>query len=167
MKQGHIYIGVCLISFALLGTCFAQNVQNFQHPALNFQVQAFDTWLAVPHPENHMIFEIQDPESVVHVLMWYTEAAGSGTGYLKNFARQKKFVFDADPVLGKIKERDAWVLDATCCMNESPVRVVLVAIPWKNDVNCFYVAQVVCPENQLQEKESTIEQIIYSLDITD
>jgi len=167
MKQARSFYAACLLSFVLSGICSDQRIQTFQHPTLNFQVQAFSDWITIPHPENEMIFEIKDPESVCCIRMWYTTAPGSVTENLKNFALQKNFVFNDEPIKGNIKGKDAWILDATCCMNKTPVRVVLIAIPDQNQTGSFYAAQVGCPEDKLKEKEPLIESIIYSFAVTE
>jgi hypothetical protein len=146
---------------------FGQNQQSFQHPGTNLRVQAFEDWVQVPHPENDTIYEIADPESVLRVMMWRTESESEGSDFLKKMAEKKNLVYDADPQIGNIDNRDAWILDATCCMKEAPVRVVLIAIPDKKEGNALYMAQVLCPETRLKEKGDSMEDIIYSLQITD
>ena len=154
---------ICLIfSIQAIG----QDQRIYQHPEINFQIQAFTDWVQVQHPENTSIFEIADPESVLRVRMWQTETEASGADYLKKMAQMKDLVFDAEPALGKINNRDAWVLDATCCIKEKPVRVVLVAVPDERENKSLYIAQFLCPEDQLDEKEADMEELIYSLKIS-
>jgi len=154
---------VLLIVAASLG----QDRQTYQHPVLNFQVHAFKDWVQVPHPEDDFIYEIADPESVIRILMWYTETESSGSHYLKEMADMKELIYDAEPIKGKINNRDAWILDATCCMKKSPVRVVLVAIPDEQEDQSLYIAQILCPEDKFEEKEESMEGILYSLQIMD
>ena len=167
MRKARSFYAACLLSFVLSGICNGQNVQTFQHPSLNFQVQAFSDWITISHPENQMIFEIRDPDSVCCVRMWYAAGTGSVTKNLKNFALQKNLVFNAEPIKGNIKRKDAWILDATCCVNKAPVRVVLIAIPDQTRIGSFYAAQVGCPEDKFKEKEPVMESIIYSLTVTE
>ncbi len=94
-----------------------------------------------------------------------TESTGSH--YLKNMANMKNLVYDSDPVKGKINNRDAWILDATCCIKKAPVRVVLVAIPDEQEDRSLYITQILCPEDKFEEKEESMEGMIYSLQITD
>jgi hypothetical protein len=159
---------VILLTFLIVvTTVLGQDPATYQHPALNFEVQAFEDWVEVPHPEDELIFEIADPESVLRVKMWRVETESTGSDFLKTMADKNKLVYDGEPTLGKINNRDAWVLDATCCMKKAPVRVVLIAIPNNQEDQSLYIGQVLCPEGRLDEKENSMEGIIYSLQITD
>ena len=165
--QSRIHFLLTLLVCLFLSTPgFGQSQQIYQHPALNFQVQAYENWLQVSHPENDNIYEITDPESIVRVRMWHAETDSDGSDFLKKMAIKKNFVYDAEPQLGNINNRNAWILDATCCMKEAPVRVVLIAIPDKEETNSLYITQVLCPEAKFEEKEDSMEEIIYSLQIT-
>jgi hypothetical protein len=146
---------------------FSQDEQIFQHPDFNFRIQASTDWVQILHPEDESIFEIADPESVLRVRMWQANTGESGADYLLSMAKAKDLVYDAEPALGKINDHNAWVLDATCCMKEKPVRVVLVAVPNEEETKSLYIAQFLCPESKLKEKEPRMEELIYSLQISD
>ncbi len=158
---------VCALVIAFSGLSFGQNFTTYKHPSLNIQLRAAENWKHIPRPEDRLIYEITDAESVVHVLMWYTETEQNGSAYIKKMAGMKDLVYQGEPTKGKINNRDAWVLDATCCMNESPVRVVLVAIPYETDKEALFITQIWCPEDKFAEKEQKMEDIIYSLEITE
>ncbi len=166
MKNQISFTLTLLLCLLVATIAFGQERKTFQHPTLNVQVQAFDDWVQVVHPEDEFIYEIADSESILHVIIWKTETESSGSHYLKKMADKKDLVYDADPTLGKVQNRDAWVLDATCCMKKEPVRVVLVAIPDNQESESLYLAQILCPEERLKEKEVYMEEILYSLQIT-
>lgn len=167
MKLNVKMLIVCALVIACCGLAFSQDLTIYKHPKLNIQLKAEANWKNVPRPEDQLIYELTDPEAVVHVMMWYTETEHDAAAYLKKMAGKKDLVYQGGPTKGKINNRDAWVLDATCCMDKVPIRVVLVAIPYTSNKEALYIAELWCPEDKFVENEQKMENVLYSLEITE
>jgi len=167
MKLNLKILIISALVIACCGLAFSQDLTTYKHPNLNIQIKAAENWKAIPRPEDQLIYELTDPEAVVHVMMWYTETEQDAAAYLKKMAGKKDLVYQGGPTKGKINNRDAWVLDATCCMDEVPIRVVLVAIPYSSDKEALFITQLWCPEGEFAENEQKMENVLYSLEITE
>lgn len=167
MRLNLKLIIVCALVIAFSNLSFGEDLTTYKHPYVNIQLKAADGWQTIPRPEDKMLYELTDSESIVHVMMWYTETAQDAASYLKKMAGKKELVYQGGPTKGKINNRDAWVLDATCCMDKIPIRVVLVAIPDNREKEALYITQLWCPEEKFIENEQKMEDVLYSLEITD
>jgi hypothetical protein len=88
-----------LITLLLLATpVTARDMQIYEHPSLDFRFEAPRDWRQQPRPEDKMIYEVADPATNVHVVLWYTSTEQSGPGYLKKMASMKDVVVDTEPI---------------------------------------------------------------------
>lgn len=86
------FFKIIIVAAALLiptTDSFSQNPQIYKHSSLNIQFEASQNWLQVPHPEDELIYEMVDPDSVVHVVLWYTETEQDALSYLMKMADMK------------------------------------------------------------------------------
>lgn len=150
----------------------SQNVQVYKHPSLNIQFEASQNWLQVPRPEDELIYEMIDPDSVVHVVLWYTETEQDAPDYLMKMADMKDLVLEEIPSRRLIKNRDAWVLNVPGHERNIPIRMLLAVIQHgKSQLrpaeNALFIIQVWCPEENYEQVMGIIENILNSVEITD
>jgi hypothetical protein len=160
-----------LIALLLLATPLAAgDLQIYEHPSLDFRFEALPDGRRQPHPEDRMIYEIVDPKTDVHVVLWYTTTEQSGRGYLKKMADMKDLVVDAEPVRRLIGGREAWLLDVAGIIAETPIRTLLAVIPCGKSPdypkeNALYVVQIWCPEDAYEEHARLMAEILHSVRI--
>jgi hypothetical protein len=167
-----IIISVIAALLILTTDSFSQNSQIYKHPSLNIQFEASQNWQQVPHPEDELIYEMIDPNSVVHVVLWYTETEQDAPSYLMKMADMKDLVLEEKPSRRPIKNRDAWVLDVPGHERNIPIRMFLAVIQhgksqiWPAE-NALFIVQIWCPQENYQQVMSIMKNILKSVDITD
>lgn len=160
-----------LISLLLLVTpVAARDMQVYEHPSLDFRFEAPRNWRQQPRPEDAMIYEIADPKTNLHVVLWYTTTEQGGRDYLKKMAGMQDLVVDTQPVRRLIGGREAWLLDAAGTIGEAPVRTLLAVIPCGKSPdhpkeNALYIVQIRCPEDAYEEHARLIADILHSVRI--
>jgi len=159
-------------SLLLNNTFFCQNVQTYKHPSLNIQFKASQNWQHVSRPEDKLIFEVMDPDSIVHVVLWYTETEQDAPGYLWKMANMKDLVLGEKPSKRRINNRDTWVLNVTGHERKMPIRMLLAVIPHGKSLirpkeNVLFIIQIWCPEESYEQHMHMMENILDSMEITD
>jgi hypothetical protein len=139
---------------------------------LNIQFEASQNWQQVPHPDDELIYEMIDPDSVVHVVVWYTETEQEGPGYLWKMANMKDLVLEEKPSKKQIKNHDAWILNVPGHEGEIPIRMLLVVLPHgksqlRPKENALFIIQIWCPEENYKQYIGVMENILSSIEITD
>jgi len=163
---------VIVISLLLNTNSYGQNVQIYEHPSLNIQFKASQNWQQVPRPEDKRIYEVIDPDSIVHVVLWYTETEQDAQGYFWKMASMKDLVLGEKPSHKRIKNLDAWVLNVPGHEKKIPIRMLLAVIPHGKSQahpkeNAHFIIQIWCPEENYEEHKTTMESILASMEITD
>jgi len=163
---------VAVVSLLLSNNSFSQKVQTYRHPSLNIQFKASQNWQKVPRPEDKLIYEVNDPDSIVHVVLWYTETEQDGPGYLWKMASMKDLVVGEKPSFRRIKSRDAWVLNVPGHEKRIPIRMLLAVIPHGKSLirpkeNALFIIQIWCPEENYEQHMHLMENILESVEITD
>jgi hypothetical protein len=158
----------CLLVVVLMG---AQDDQIYQHPDLNIQLRAPSGWKQLPRPEDRLIYEIVDPDQIVHAVLWYTETMQDGPGYMKKMAGMKDLVYQGEPDQMRIDGRDAWLLDTSGQERKIPIRLLLAVIHHEKpithaDHNALFVIQIWCPESFYTQKKQLMEKILNSIRFT-
>jgi len=89
--------------FALLITAPATAQENriYEHPELDFQFAAPPGFERQPRPEDHMIYEVAEPGTGVHAVLWFTTTEQDALHYLLKMADMKGLAVIA---CGKSKE---------------------------------------------------------------
>ena len=106
---------IAILGGALFGGCGSdvQTTDVYEHPSLNVQFTASQGWEQLPRPEDADIYEVVDPQSKVHVVLWHTETEQSGRAYLMKMAIMKGLASHKECERRSIGSREAWTLDAT------------------------------------------------------
>jgi|GEM_PF-932677 len=172
MKRTVIAVSLVLAVVLLAGNTIGDANQVYKHPSLNFQFEASPNWIRVPRPEDNMIYEVMNPDSIVHVVLWYTTTEQDARGYLLKMASMKDLVLEEKPSKVRIKEHDAWVLDVPGNINKTPVRMFLVVIKHGKSTlhpreNALHIVQIWCPEKEYNRHMQRMENILDSVEITE
>ncbi len=151
---------------------FDHNLKIYKHPLFDFEFIASKNWQRVPHPEDELIYEVIDPDSIKHVLLWYTETEMDARHYLWKMANMKDLVLKEKPSKRQIKNHDAWVLNVSGHERRTPVRMLLAVIHnGKSQIrpaeNCLFIIQIWCPEENYESHRDEIEEIFNSIKIKD
>jgi len=151
---------------------FKTKTQIYKHPFLNIQFMASLNWREVPHPEDNLIYEVVDPDSIVHVVLWYTETEQDGPDYLWKMANMKNLMLGEKPSKRRIKNRDAWVLNVPGHKNHKPIQMLLAVIPHgksplRPKENALFIIQIWCPEESSKKHMPIMENILDSMEISD
>ena len=168
----RIFIAIVL-TLLLNNNTYGQNVQIYEHPSLNIQFKASQNWQQMPRPEDKLIYEVIDPDSIVHVVLWYTETEQDAQGYLWKMASMKDLVLGEEkPAKSRINNHDAWVLNVPGHEKKIPIRMLLAVIPHGKSQahpkeNALFIIQIWCPEENYEEHKTTMENILASMEITD
>jgi hypothetical protein len=151
-----------------------QDLRVYQHPSLSIQFEALRNWSRVPRPEDETIYEVADPTSDVHVVLWYTTTEQDGRKYLVKMASMKDVMLKEGQraISRRIGGQDAWVLNLPGKERGSRVRMLLAVIPhgkseeWPKE-NALYIIQIWCPEEDYQTYRQSMEDILSSVEITE
>jgi hypothetical protein len=109
MKYSPLPLVAALILCVVVPT-HAHETRVYEHPSLDFRFSAPEGMQPVAHPEDDLAYEVVDPKTGIHVLLWYTTTEQGPSDYLKKMASMKELVFDQKPQATRIDQRDAWVL---------------------------------------------------------
>ena len=146
-------------------------MQIYKHPTLNIQFKASQNWRKVPRPEDKLIHEVTDPDSTVHVVLWYTETEQDAPGYLWKMAHMKDLVLGKKPSKRQIKNREAWVLNVPGYENKKPIQMLLAVIPHGKSLirpreNALFIIQIWCPVEKSEQLMPIMQNILDSVKIT-
>lgn len=172
MKRSIIIMCVIINCLLLASQLRAQTDQIYTHPILNIQFEAPSGWKQLPRPEDHLIYEIADPDQVVHVILWYTETMQDGSGYMKKMAGMKDLVYQGEPEKMQIDGRYAWLLYTSGQNKKKPIRLLLAVIHYEKaisheDHNALFIIQIWCPEEFYFQKKQQMEKILNSIRFTE
>lgn len=160
---------------ALLALCVAlpaqaQAVRVYEHPSLEFRFTASVGWQPVAHPEDELIYEVADPETGIHVVLWYTSTEQSALRYLEKMAGMKDMVLEQKPQSKRFDEHDGWVFRLPGKIAGESIRSVLAAIDGGQSLSqpterALYIVQIWCPAETSMEHWRTMDDILNSVTI--
>lgn len=171
MVKGMLFAGITISLFVMLHI-IAQDHKLYKHPRLNIQFEAPVNWKENPYHKDKLIYEIFDPETDIHVMLWSTTTEQNAPDYLEKMADMKGLVLESEPAKIQIKGRDAWSYNVPGLINKKSVRVLLIVIPdGKSKIypreNVLHIMQIWCPEENFEQHRHMMENILNSMDITD
>jgi hypothetical protein len=142
----------------------------YRHPSLPIEFKAPAGWQQITHSEDELIFEVMSTDSVIHVILWYTETEQSASDYLWKMANMKDLVLDNKPVEIEIGKHSGWILRVPGYKNKIPIRAMLVVISYgksenRPKENKLYIAEIWCPEKQFSHQQKIMEDILKSINI--
>ncbi len=174
--KSHLIKGLFLAgltaSLFMMSPSIAQEVQIYKHPRLNIRFEAPANWKENPYHGDKLIYEIFNPDTDMHVMLWYTTTEQDGPRYLEKMADMKGLVFDGKPEKIQIKGREAWFYNVPGLINKKPIRMLLAVIPHGKSKtypreNALYIIQIWCPEESHEQHKHLIENILDSMEIAD
>jgi hypothetical protein len=165
-----------VLFFASYNVSHDQEVKTFKHPELNFSFKATGEWKNNPYHKDKMIYEMVNPKTGIHVLLWYTGGTESTCDkYLVKMADMKGLNF-AEPVKKRGDREPVWVLTCTGAENDAKIVNILAALSYKEkygkdapercqgeSFNAIHIAQVWCPAKRYDENKKMMQDIISSL----
>jgi len=171
MVKGSLLTGIIVFLF-MMNHAIARELQVYKHPSLNIQFKAPADWKENPYHRDKSIYEIFDPDTDIHVMLWYTTTEQDGPKYLEKMANMKDLVLEGKPAKIQIKGRDAWFYNVPGFINKKPIRMLLAVIPdGKSKAypreNALHIIQIWCPEEQFKDNEQSMMLILNSIQITE
>lgn len=171
MKRSILTLSAVFSCIFIVLAMKAQDDQIYQHPNLNIQLRAPSGWKQLPRPEDHLIYEIVDPDRIVHAVLWYTETMQDGPGYMEKMADMKDLMYQGEPEQMRIDGRRAWLLDTSGQDKKGPIRLLLAVAHHEKpithaDHNALFVIQIWCPESYYPQKKQLMEKILSSIRFT-
>ena len=167
-----LFLTGLIASLFMMYPAIAQELQVYKHPRLNIQFEAPVDWKENPYHRDKLIFEIFNPETDMHVMLWYTTTEQDGPRYLEKMADMKDLVLKGKPVKMQIKGRDAWLYNVPGFINKKSIRMLLAVIPdGKSKAypreNALHIIQIWCPEENYEQHIRIMENILSSVEIID
>ena len=163
-----------LISLLILCVALPANARSlrvYEHPSLEFRFTASVGWQPVAHPEDELIYEVADPETGIHVLLWYTSTEQSALRYLEKMAGMKDLVLEQKPQPKRFDEHDGWVFHLPGKIAGESIHSVLAAIDGGQSRSqpkerALYIVQIWCPAETSMDNWRTMDDILNSVMIT-
>jgi len=167
-----LFITSLIASLFMMIPAIAQTLQVYKHPRLNIQFEAPANWKENPYHGDKLIYEIFDPDTGMHVMLWYTTTEQDGPQYLEKMADMKNLVLEGKPSKIQIKGRNAWFYNVPGFINKKPIRMLIAVIPdGKSKTypreNALHSIQIWCPEDKYEQHIRVMENILESIEITD
>jgi hypothetical protein len=171
LVKGLFLTGLIIFLFVMNPT-IAQELQVYKHPRLNIQFEAPANWKENPYHGDKLIYEIFNPRTDMHVMLWYTTTEQDGPRYLDKMASMKDLILEGKPTKIQIKGRDAWFYSLPGFINKKPIRMLLAVIPHGKSKtypreNALHIIQIWCPEKNYEQHMHMMENILDSVEITD
>jgi hypothetical protein len=146
--------------------------QTYKHPTLGFQFTATPGLKHVPRPGDEGTYEVMDPESDIHVMLWCTTTEQDARRYLWKMADMMGLVSDEKPLRVRISGHNAWMFDVAGSVNNEPAHVLLATIQYGMSTkhpreNALYIAQIWCPEEKYDENKEEMQEILTGIEIID
>jgi len=170
MIKGLFSLGL-ISSLFMMNPTISQELEVYKHPRLNIQFEAPVNWKENPYHSDKLIYEIFNPETDMHVMLWYTTTEQDGPRYLEKMADMKGLALEGKPVKIQIKGRDAWFYNVPGFINKKPIRMLLAVIPdGKSKTypreNALHIIQIWCPEENYEQQMQMMKNILGSMEIT-
>jgi hypothetical protein len=171
MVKGLFLAGI-IVSLFMMSHIIAQELQVYKHPRLNIQFEAPVNWKENPYHKDKSIYEIFDPDTDIHVMLWFTTTEQDGPKYIEKMASMKDLVLEDKPVKIQIKDCDAWFYNVPGFINKKSIRMLLaVMLDGKSKTypreNALHIIQIWCPEENYEQHMHMMEDILDSMEITD
>ena len=171
MVKGLLLISLITFLF-MMNHALAQEKQVYKHPKQNVQFEAPAGWKENPYHKDEGIYEIFDPDTDIHVMLWYTTTEQDAPSYLEKMADMKGLALEGKPAKIQIKNRDAWLYNAPGFINKKSVQILLAAIPIGKSKeypreNALHIIQIWCPAEQFTDNEQGMMLILNSVQITE
>jgi predicted Zn-dependent protease len=149
----------------------ARDAGLYRHPRLDIQFTAPEGFRQQEHPEDVLIYEVANPQTGIHVMLWSTTTEQSGLKYLQKMAHMKDLSLDGEPQKRWIDRRESWVFDVPGTIAGSPIRTLLAVIlsgpcQERPAENVLTVVQIWCPTETHAEHARAMEAILESVRIT-
>jgi hypothetical protein len=166
-----LFLTGLIVSLFMLNPAIAQELQVYKHPRLNIQFEASANWKKNPYHGDKLIYEIFNPDTGMHVMLWYTTTEQDGPQYLEKMADMKNLALEGKPVKIQIKGRNAWFYNVPGFINKKPIRMLIAVIPdGKSKTypreNALHIIQIWCPEDNYEQHIRIMENILESIEIT-
>ena len=159
------------IIFTFSSISYAQETQIYKHPSLNFQFSASQQWIDIYHSEDSLIYEMMSSDSILQVMLWYTETEQNAKKYLAKMADMKSLsVTEKEPSSGIINNKEIWMYTASGHAGQIQIQTLLAVIPHGNSEihpkeNRLFIIQIWCQKGQYLSKKNTFEEILNSVQI--
>ena len=170
MRSRLLFIGMAAV--LLLTGCATDTevTQVFRHPSLNIQFKGPKGMQHQSWPGEVGVYEVFDPQSEVHVVVWHTETEQDGLAYLSKMADMKGLALDREPEKRSIGGCEAWVLNTTGVQRDTPIHTLLAVLPHgkvreRPKENFLFIMQVWCPDSSWTQHQDTMEAILGSTEI--
>ena len=172
MKIRFITFMLIILSLLVAGHSIAVDLAIYKHPTLNIQFRAQGDWKQLPRSEDKLIYEVLDPEGIVHVVLWYTSTEQGGLRYLQKMADMKGLELGENDKLESLKigSSPAWTLRLTGYEGGIPIHSILTVIsygksPKHPKENSLFIIQIWCAEKYYEQKKKLMEDILASIEI--
>lgn len=172
MRTGLKIMSIFCLLLSISSKSVSQNTQIYKHPTLNIQFEASKDWIQIPRPEDKLIYEVKSPDSIIHVILWYTTTEQSGRSYLEKMASMKDLIVNDKPFLRQINNHDVWVLNVPGYEQKIPIRTLLAVITHgKSKIhpreNCLFIVQILCKKKNYEKYKNTMENILSSIQLNE
>lgn len=166
VMSGVLTLAVLVVTVSTAGA----DARLYKHPRLDFQFTAAQGWVQQARPEDELIYEVADPQTGIHVVLWYTSTQQSGLRYLQKMAGMKDLSLNREPERRRIDDLDAWVLSAPGRIRREPIHTLLAVIPCgKSRVhpaeNALYIVQTWCLQRDWEDLSGVMADILSSVKI--
>ncbi len=144
----------------------------YEHPDLDLQFSAAPGWQTTPRPGDEGTHELVDPESGIHVLLWYTSTEQDARRYLSKMSHMMDLELGSDTKSRTIGDRSFWLLDCPGTVAGVKAHQLLaVAASGKRRThpreNNLYIVQVWCPRADWTKLERRMYNLLDSVRIAD
>jgi hypothetical protein len=151
-------------------TLFAQTNKIYRHPHLSIEFEAPGNWHPVVRSEDSLIYEMINEDSLVHVVIWYTETEQRAPDYLWKMASMKELKLDKKPVEIQTENYSGWMLQVKGFDNNMQIYTFLVVIPGGKSQsrpreNKLYIVQIWCPNKYYDDKSEVMNHILNSIKV--
>ena len=167
----YLIIFLFVITITTPAESFLQETQFYKHPHLNFHFEAAGNWINVPHPEDKLIYEMISPDSVLHVMLWYTETEQSAKKYLIKMSDMKGLDLDNNkPSTEKIDGKDSWLLRSPGNIGRIHAKSFISVtadgkVSQRPKENKLYIVQIWCKEESFPDVNNNFDEILGSIKI--
>jgi hypothetical protein len=172
MPHRTVILATAIILSLASGEVPAEGLRSYRHPDLDLQFRAPHGWQHRPRPGDPATHELVDPDTGIHVLMWFTTTEQSARRYLKKMSGMMPLSRITEPVGRSVGGRDAWVLEASGEVEARPVETLLAVIPSGRSAirpreNNLYIVQITCPAELHPKLATEMVELLESVRITD